>query len=1230
MQSLARLLLIAAFLIDGLTGWAPRDPRTAGDSAVRLLPSPETQALAIRLTAAFHMPWDRLSAKLARQVPGPRPDKAEAADLTIRRLLHAFAAEPSEAWRPIPVWTALPLDNQREHLSALASEVRSQHPEFSVALAEELAPGRTPRVALVARQRPVDPQDPHRSTLEFFQWQRRTVNEKGQPFFQIFDDGHALQRTVSPIPDRPQDVVRHAVNLKRATRPGGGKPSANCTLCLETARAMWIHELWEEFEGLRLYFNPQAAWPPKPDAPAEKQPLQLTASWGGAHRPQSDLSDLQVLRTMRKAWMAMNASPSLAGQTLYRMHGNGSIYGNPAVHGGVTQDHVHTHWLRHRYASESAPIRWRPDEFPGKPGVRHGLVELLPARNGQEPIVALALETRGEALERLDEAVAETLEDITARGHSFNFLYLPQPDGAVRVLLTGRTRAVPSHARDAYGATEALGNEDLIGDRAERFYEMSPEQTAEVGTLAPHEQIVWIEQALRDGRIRVRLPEALQSDYRRGLEETIYARSAIEALLRMAALRRSVVVIDFIGKHFSDHYDMTGWDVPARGNGMILGEDEQSLYVLTCGHIAEGRRYTVRLWDGMRQGLSNAIPAEVVARQGTPDIGMLRIHKRDWPAGLAYSKATLAAPLPPDRRPDYISTTLVTWHPATWRDDGVPLLFETPLARRSEPAAQAELLPGMSGSPLRDEEGYAVGMVQSLSDQAWAQTIWEFVKEYSIPGVEGSPDMAKKRAPEIPAEVLTVRNVFYDDAQRPGQPQRLDMPIVNLERVRFIARPWSKRTARPFTPEEARAFATGEGVTPASRFEIDPQAVRSVSHTFWDRSRPVTVSARIEDRDGRVHLVQFPGTATTELKKLTGLKDPFPSLQAAGAVLQLSAGNQGDLPGNFTLFPDETSGWTFYGGNNDPTLDRPHAAWIEGTNGERRLGRVRVDRDPATGVVRQVFWTPAERQTEEVLDPHGVAFVLAAYALAWGDQSSRELLQDQYIASSDLRHVFDLPYIHGRNLFYEQLAADADRLHQAFDRRPVTFKTVDAQGRPLDLNLLSQTLESLGYRQRSAGIDVRRQGDFHIAGEHIQIILRPALYPVNLVAISADGRHVASLNVGGQSGVSGADSWTVGACAQRKVEEQFGWIPYAVFVMDHGMDRQVIANPDGGEPLVLASGGRGLVSLAISAVPLPPALSPVTRLRQWLTAATAPFLSFVTALFHRMAPTLKRRLRLAA
>ncbi len=138
---------------------------------------------------------------------------------------------------------------------------------------------------------------------------------------------------------------------------------------------------------------------------------------------------------------------------------------------------------------------------------------------------------------------------------------------------------------------------------------------------------------------------------------------------------------------------------------------------------------------------------------------------------------------------------------------------------------------------------------------------------------------------------------------------------------------WDERSSEPFTDEELEIFGaeeagldnwTGVNVTPLADFDLTHEDVRRIRHTYYDRRTGKSVAwIAVDTNDGETQYLKVAGKDTTEMDKLKGLLPKIDTLVESNTILQVSAGNQGDLIGNFTIHSDGEN-WKLFSANNEP------------------------------------------------------------------------------------------------------------------------------------------------------------------------------------------------------------------------------------------------------------------------------------------------------------------------
>ena len=444
-------------------------------------------------------------------------------------------------------WGKLPVDQKQSLLKVVVDRQHQLDPERTVVLYAGLQKDEPIRLAIRSRRASID-RNVFRSIVERHALQRYAIDRNLGSFFKIFHSEEAIQSVRAAIPGQSGRFVTHTINLARALRPGGGGASTICTLCAEAIQTKFINEVWVTLGTLRLYFNNFSVWPALENGGDRAEPHHIVAAWGNEHVPQGRLTDAAVLKELRTAWMTANRSVSRHLRAPFRMMLNGWNYGDPVVNGGASQDHVHSHWVRKAFDAETAVVNWRT---PAWMSVQVGFVRLLPGTkpDGSDDHFALAFEAPTENGELLDRDLAKILKAIASRGHSFNLFYFEKPaprwqvwlgldrliraiqKPRIRVFVTGRKLGRPAANRSALGAPQILGLENAIEDFPGRFYALTAGQEEQLSRLDLSEQLTYLSDERRNGRLAGRPSSELLADYREDLQKTSYGRSELEALL---------------------------------------------------------------------------------------------------------------------------------------------------------------------------------------------------------------------------------------------------------------------------------------------------------------------------------------------------------------------------------------------------------------------------------------------------------------------------------------------------------------------------------------------------------------------------------------------------------------------------------------------------------------------------------------------------------------------------
>lgn len=434
--------------------------------------------------------------------------------------------------------------------------------------------------------------------------------------------------------------------------------------------------------------------------------------------------------------------------------------------------------------------------------------------------------------------------------------------------------------------------------------------------------------------------------------------------------------------------------------------------------------------------------------------------------------------------------------------------------------------------------------------------------------------------------------ISYPNAGLKGLPaQKTDAVFIDIDMETtpgLSVMTWPKRVGAPLTEDELKIFERDEGLS--KDFDSTQHDIAEVRHTSYDRSSGIaSAKAVFKDHSGQKFYVDVSGVDTTSLETLKSVMPRLESLQdPAGTVLQASMGNQGDLPGNFTLTNLKgTKDWIFYGASDEMwhSEGKSYRVLVEYTNGTRELGVVRLKGDTAKNKISEVSFLPVGSNAAKKLDPQKTRFVLAANTLGWGDENPKTLLRENYSQTSDLRHIFGFPYFKKEPVFYFQLTGDAtgESLNRAFDDKPLTFRLVLQSGEAIDdRETFEKVLSEFGYKAVASAEEVKVRGDYFISGDSITFIFQPAVYPVNALAVSADGKHAAIVTIPGKSGNIGATYETVYEWAKEQVASRFDWDVHALFALDNGMDPQVVRINNIGVRESYAAGGRDALNAGLN------------------------------------------------
>jgi hypothetical protein len=430
-------------------------------------------------------------------------------------------------------------------------------------------------------------------------------------------------------------------------------------------------------------------------------------------------------------------------------------------------------------------------------------------------------------------------------------------------------------------------------------------------------------------------------------------------------------------------------------------------------------------------------------------------------------------------------------------------------------------------------------------------------------------------------KALTIRETAYPNATLNGQGSvKAHIMDVNFP-VHLVAVNRPEINGEPFTKEERARFESGEGVivNPPAGF-ITRENIQTVKQSIYDRSSGfIKFRMIVTLKDGRVFFLEYSGANSTQVRGATEAMLPtLDALGSPGAIAQISRGNHAELQGYFTLHPNTEGGWNFSGASDERRQRKTYKVLIEYKDGRRELAVLRIVEDPLTKKIREVRTFPKnESRSERLLDPTDVSFVMASYAVLWGD------LREYYTYTSDLRHLFRFPFIDDFAMFSDQLHLSPEKTDAAFQGKPSDFILKNPLGKPLEVSRVWDALNQAGYKRKLTKAQVFQPGDFCFTPEGIYIALLSARYPVNGMAVSEDGKRISFVNVSGLSGRVGANYWNLGAW----LEKTLGWKPAAFFIFDNGMD-PTWRIKKGDQMVETSVKGRERVGAALNIIPMVP------------------------------------------
>ncbi|MFH0754128.1 MAG: NUDIX domain-containing protein [Candidatus Omnitrophota bacterium] len=429
-----------------------------------------------------------------------------------------------------------------------------------------------------------------------------------------------------------------------------------------------------------------------------------------------------------------------------------------------------------------------------------------------------------------------------------------------------------------------------------------------------------------------------------------------------------------------------------------------------------------------------------------------------------------------------------------------------------------------------------------------------------------------------------VQDIVYSDAVVDSQSKakKARTVFVNIGRdTKLKFNGLERKIARPFTEEELKRLPP-IGTSSGELMKVKSEEIQMIRQGLYDRSTSkFEIPIIITDKEGQDHYDRVLGFGTTETAKLRDLGKTFDQMKVPGALLQISAGNQGDQPGNFTLL-SKGDLWEMRGAA-DQGLNRPFRVLVQYADGHRSLMRVEIKWDGGRFKVYE--------NAGHELDPKLIDFVLSATPLFWQGEPAHQLLKESYIRSADLRHLFRFP---NGFVFYGDVAGDEKKYLSAFKNMPIE---IDVKNEP-DVALL----EGVGYSKVGRREDVLVPGQYWYSSvsKQLVIVLLPSKYPVNVLAVGPNN-ELGSVVIDGLSGRVGADYWTAGEWISKQVEKMFGWKPQAVLALDNGLDPSVVQFGRYGEKMPLVE-GRDKVNASLNVLSLTPPVTDLTGIDQLIRA----------------------------
>lgn len=308
------------------------------------------------------------------------------------------------------------------------------------------------------------------------------------------------QLDLDKFPNKPEFIFIQ--NVRRAGRPavaGGVLTKADLRKKMPdmlhnaplSVLIKYPYEHWLEWVGPSenpwwVIFSPYPIWPPKNGQPLSQQPFHAllvradeSLRAGAEDKKEAQVEDLSTyinqfemrnepnLRDTLAFFVELNSSRSRRGDEPIRLFINGWDYatGEVTLKGGASQLHIHAQLVRFDFPIEMALTKSIGETGPVS-------VSVLAK---SEPGTALVLEAPIESVTKLSQLLAQALQLITDKGHSFNVLATMTSDKKVRLYIADRTQETPTpYFTNMWGFSE-FGRAIVI-DAPETFYNMNQAQ----------------------------------------------------------------------------------------------------------------------------------------------------------------------------------------------------------------------------------------------------------------------------------------------------------------------------------------------------------------------------------------------------------------------------------------------------------------------------------------------------------------------------------------------------------------------------------------------------------------------------------------------------------------------------------------------------------------------------------------------------------------------------------